>query len=472
MNTLKIGTRLTVGFGFLLALIALLAGVGLWHINAVSHSQITEAMQSQNDMAQLLVIILASTALLTGIALSIVITRSIVRPLSNAVQLAQTVASRDLTAQINAHGHDETGALLRALQTMTDSLRGVISDVQGSTYEITTASNHIMAGNNDLLSRTEEQASSLAQTASTMEQLTTTVRQNADNAQQANTLATTAAEVATRGGHIVSQVVTTMDSINDSSKKVEAIIGVIDGIAFQTNILALNAAVESARAGEAGRGFAVVASEVRSLAQRSAQAANEIKALITASVTAAATGNRLVGETGVTMTEIVEAIQRVTDIMGEITAASQEQTGGIEQVNEALIQMDQTTRQNATVVEDATAAASSLQAQSRHLEKLISTFKIPTELASAKKYQRTAIKSDATSHKTKAPHAVSHSKGKDNNRSPDSKSVAGLTGPRNTRPQASVAAPSVSTTRRTPASVVAIGSFQTSAGSTEEWEEF
>jgi len=463
MNTLKIGTRLTVGFGFLLALIALLAGVGMWHINAVSHSEITDAMRSQNDMAQLLIIILTSVALLTGMALSIVITRSIVRPLRNAVQLAQTVASRDLTAQINVHGRDETGALLMALQKMTDSLRSVISDVHGSTSEITTASNQILAGNNDLLSRTEEQASSLAQTASAMEQLTTTVRQNADNARQANTLATTAAEVATRGGHIVSQVVTTMDSINDSSKKVEAIIGVIDGIAFQTNILALNAAVESARAGEAGRGFAVVAGEVRSLAQRSAQAAHEIKELITTSVAATVTGNRLVGETGVTMTEIVEAIQRVTDIMGEITAASQEQTAGIVQVNDAVIQMDQTTRQNAAVIEEATAAASSLQTQSRHLEKLIATFRIPVQGTPAKKHQQITIKSGARDHKTQMPQAVSRLKGNDSNPSSDSKNVPGLPGPRTTRPQASVAMP---------ASGVAIGSFQTSAGSTEEWEEF
>lgn len=471
MNTLKIGTRLTVGFGFLLALIATLAGVGLWHINAISHSEITDAMRAQNDMAQLLVIILTGIALLTGMALSVVITRSIVRPLSNAVQLAQTVASRDLTAQINAHGRDETGALLMALQKMTDSLRGVIGDVHASTHEITTASNQILTGNQQMLSRTEEQASSLAQTASAMEQLTTTVRQNADNAQQANTLATTAAEVATRGGHIVSQVVTTMDSINDSSKKVEAIIGVIDGIAFQTNILALNAAVESARAGEAGRGFAVVAGEVRSLAQRSAQAAHEIKALITTSVAAAMTGNRLVGETGVTMTEIVEAIQRVTDIMGEITAASQEQTAGIEQVNDAVIQMDQTTRQNAAVVEEATAAASSLQEQSRQLEKLIATFKIPARGTPAKKRQPITIKSDARDHKTLAPKAVSHSKNNGTNPASESKNVPGLAAPRMTRPQASVAATASAATRKS-ASGVAIGSFQTSAGPTEEWEEF
>src|SRR5690606_37272565 len=250
------------------------------------------------------------------------------------------------------------------------------------------AAGEIAAGNNDLSQRTEQQAASLEETASSMEELTSTVKQTADNARQASELATGAADNAVRGGGVAGQMVQTMGAINESSRRIVDIISVIDSIAFQTNILALNAAVESARAGEAGRGFAVVASDVRSLAQRSAQAAREIKELITESVSATAEGNRLVADTGATMAEIVESIQRVTDIMGEITAASEEQTSGIEQVNDAVHNMDQVTRQNATLVQEAEAAAGSLQQQADHLAKLVDTFKMQGLVARA---PRTAL---------------------------------------------------------------------------------
>lgn len=479
MNKLKISTRLILGFSTLLLLVVALTGVGLWTLDTATQGTI-------NETARLLFIGLAVATVLIGSFMTISITRSVVRPLNNSIALAQTIATQDLTVQIDAHGHDETGMLLRALQQMTNTLRSVVGDVHHSAQEITSASRQILAGNADLSHRTEDQASSLTQTAAAMEQLTATVRQNADNAVQANTLAMTAAEVATRGGEIVSQVVTTMESINTSSKKVEDIIGVIDSIAFQTNILALNAAVESARAGEAGRGFAVVASEVRSLAQRSAQAAREIKELITASVDAAATGNRLVGETGTTMTEIVESIQRVTDIMGEITAASQEQTSGIEQVNDAVHQMDQSTRQNAVLVQEAEAAANSLQAQADHLSRLVRTFKIQGRTkAPSKSPQPTIAASTSTVHEPlAAPHRTRH----DNANKPEHVAAstrsraAALPGPgtipkRQTPashnvPAARSVAPQPSEPLRTTASGVTVGAFQTSAGAVEEWEEF
>jgi methyl-accepting chemotaxis protein len=259
---------------------------------------------------------------------------------------------------------------------MNDSLGRIVGEVRSGTDTIATASSQIAAGNLDLSSRTEQQASSLEETASSMEALTSTVKQNADNARQANQLAGSASEIALKGGVVVAQVVATMDSINASSKKIVDIIGVIDGIAFQTNILALNAAVEAARAGEQGRGFAVVASEVRNLAQRSAAAAKEIKGLIGDSVEKVDAGAKLVDQAGTTMGEIVESVKRVTDIMGEITAASQEQTSGIEQINQAISQMDQVTQQNASLVEEAAAAAESLQDQAGNLARVVSVFKL------------------------------------------------------------------------------------------------
>jgi len=323
-----------------------------------------------------LIMILSACALVLGAAISWLLTRGIVLPIREAVQVAETVAAGDLTRTIEAHSKDETGALLRALRHMNDSLVGIVSEVRGGTDTIATASREISAGNLDLSARTEQQAGALEETAASMEELTTTVRQNADNARQANQLAITASEVATQGGAVVSEVVTTMGAINASASRIADIIGVIDGIAFQTNILALNAAVEAARAGEQGRGFAVVASEVRNLAQRSAAAAKEIKELITASTANVDAGTKLVDQAGATMGQVVDSIRRVTDIMAEITSASQEQTGGIEQVNSAITQMDQVTQQNAALVEEAAAAAASMQDQAAKLAEVVSVFRL------------------------------------------------------------------------------------------------
>ncbi len=311
-----------------------------------------------------------------GVLAAVWLTSGITRPLGSALRIARTVADRDLSSRIVVETRDETGQLLQALKDMNDSLAGVVGQVRSGTDVIATASSEIAAGNLDLSSRTEQQASSLEETAASMEELTSTVRQNADNARQANQLAVAASEVAVRGGGVVSQVVETMDAINAASRKVVEIISVIDGIAFQTNILALNAAVEAARAGEQGRGFAVVATEVRSLAQRSAAAAKEIKQLIDASVQQVDAGSRLVAQAGLTMDEVVGSVSRVTDIMGEITAASREQSEGIEQVNQAIAQMDQVTQQNAALVEEAAAAASAMQDQAASLAEVVQVFKL------------------------------------------------------------------------------------------------
>ncbi|HEY0885045.1 MAG TPA: methyl-accepting chemotaxis protein, partial [Ramlibacter sp.] len=324
--------------------------------------------------ALMIVLVLVSTGV--GFALGIVVTRSITRPLSKAVGVAQAVAGGDLTTSISADSADEVGQLLGALREMNESLVKVVTQVRVGTDTIATATGQIAAGNQDLSSRTEEQASSLEETAASMEELTGTVKQNADNAGQANQLAQSASEIAARGGAVVAEAVQTMSAINESSKKIAEIISVIDGIAFQTNILALNAAVEAARAGEQGRGFAVVAAEVRSLAQRSATAAKEIKVLIEDSVSKVNAGSSQVARTGETMQEIVGSIRRVTDLMGEIAAASQEQSSGIEQVNQAITQMDQVTQQNAALVEEAAAASHSLQEQAGHLVSAVSVFKL------------------------------------------------------------------------------------------------
>ena len=309
--------------------------------------------------------------------------RAITRPLLEAVRIARSVASGDLTQRIEVTSSNETGQMMQALKDMSDSLSRTVSQVRAGTDTIATASSQIAAGNMDLSSRTEEQASSLEETASSMEELTSTVRQNADNARQANQLAASASDVAVRGGAVVSQVVDTMSAIDESAKKIVDIISVIDGIAFQTNILALNAAVEAARAGEQGRGFAVVATEVRNLAQRSAAAAREIKSLISDSVERVEMGSKLVGQAGATMDEIVSSVKRVTDIMGEITSASQEQSAGIEQVNTAIAQMDQVTQQNAALVEQAAAAAESLQDQAKNLAEVVSVFTLNDTFAIA-----------------------------------------------------------------------------------------
>ena len=314
--------------------------------------------------------------LLLAAFVGIWLVRAISRPLQEAVQIARGVAAGDLTQQIEVRSTDETGQLMQALSDMNDSLIKIAGNVRSGTDTIATASSQIAAGNLDLSLRTEQQASSLEETASSMEELTSTVKQNADNARQANQLAASASEVAAKGGAVVAQVVDTMSSINDSSRKIVDIIGVIDGIAFQTNILALNAAVEAARAGEQGRGFAVVATEVRNLAQRSASAAKEIKTLIGDSVDKVDQGAKLVDQAGVTMEQIVVSVQRVTDIIAEITSASQEQSSGIEQINQAISQMDQATQQNAALVEEASAAAASLQEQAGNLSQVVSVFKL------------------------------------------------------------------------------------------------
>ncbi|SCK60307.1 methyl-accepting chemotaxis protein [Variovorax sp. HW608] len=324
-------------------------------------------------------VLLAALALAVGSVLAWLLTRSIALPIDEALRIAETVASGDLSQDFETERGGDFGRLLRGMGEMEDKLTDVVGRIRSATDSILVASGQIASGNQDLSSRTEEQASSLEQTAASMEELTSTVKQNADNARQANQLAVSASEVAVKGGRVVNEVVDTMAAINASSRKIVDIIGVIDGIAFQTNILALNAAVEAARAGEQGKGFAVVAAEVRSLAQRSAAAAKEIKSLIDDSVGKVDMGSALVGEAGKTMDEIVGSVRRVTDIMGEITAASQEQTSGIEQINQAITQMDQVTQQNAALVEEAAAAAASLQEQAGGLSQVVSVFRLTHE---------------------------------------------------------------------------------------------
>jgi methyl-accepting chemotaxis protein len=304
------------------------------------------------------------------------ITRSITQPLNRAVGMAQAVAGGDLTMRMEVHSTDETGQLLRALVEMNDALARTVGQVRSGTDTITTASNEIASGNLDLSSRTEQQASSLEETASSMEELTSTVAQNAENARQATRLVVAASDYATKGGQVVGQVVSTMGAIKESSSKIVDIISVIDGIAFQTNILALNAAVEAARAGEQGRGFAVVASEVRNLAQRSASAAKEIKELIGRSVDTVDAGAALVDQAGTTMHSIVQSVQQVAEIMHQISAASSEQSSGIEQVNQAIVSIDDVTQQNAALVEQSAAAAQSMRDQADLLAQAVSVFKL------------------------------------------------------------------------------------------------
>ncbi len=342
---------------------------------AASASQSTEVYHNTRTFMIVLVVI----SLILGAGLGLAITRILTRQLGGepdyAAEMAGQIAKGDLSQAIETRAGDDS-SLLSAMEKMRLSLVGIVGQVRMGTDTIATASNQIAVGNLDLSSRTEEQASSLEETASSMEELTSTVKQNADNARQANVLANSASEVAVRGGAVVDNVVQTMVSINDSSRKIVDIIGVIDGIAFQTNILALNAAVEAARAGEQGRGFAVVAAEVRNLAQRSAAAAKEIKTLINDSVEKVDAGGKLVDQAGVTMREIVQSITRVTDIMSEIASASMEQTVGIEQVNAAIAQMDEVTQQNAALVEEAAAAAGSLQEQAATLAEVVSIFSL------------------------------------------------------------------------------------------------
>ncbi len=328
----------------------------------------------QNTVTANAVAVLVSVAL--AIALALWIIRSITQPLNRAIGVARDVAAGNLSSRIEAEGNNETGQLLHALSDMQSSLGRVVSNVRASSENVATASAEIAQGNNDLSARTEQQASALEETAASMEELSSQVKNNADNARQANQLANSASTVAVRGGEVVGRVVDTMKDINDSSRKIADIISVIDGIAFQTNILALNAAVEAARAGDQGRGFAVVASEVRSLAGRSAEAAKEIKNLINASVERVEQGTVLVDQAGTTMTEVVSSIRRVSDLVGEITSASNEQSAGVAQIGEAVTQLDQTTQQNAALVEQMAAAASSLKSQAGEMVQVVSVFNL------------------------------------------------------------------------------------------------
>ncbi|EHL21137.1 methyl-accepting chemotaxis sensory transducer [Acidovorax sp. NO-1] len=349
----------------------------------------TELADSQADTStlakasQVLLGVGTLIAVALGALLAFTVTRSIVQPVQRGKQAAENIADGDLTHPIDASGNDETAQLLQALATMQSRLSTIVGNVRHNAEGVATASVEIATGNNDLSARTEQQASALQQTAASMEQLGSTVRQNADNARTANQLAMSASTVAQQGGNVVAEVVETMKGINDSSKKIADIISVIDGIAFQTNILALNAAVEAARAGEQGRGFAVVAGEVRSLAGRSAEAAKEIKGLIGTSVERVERGTALVDKAGATMTEVVGAIRRVTDIMGEISAASSEQSTGVAQVGEAITQMDQATQQNAALVEESAAAADSLRAQAAQLVEAMAVFHTGTGSSAA-----------------------------------------------------------------------------------------
>jgi methyl-accepting chemotaxis protein len=345
-------------------------------VQEAQNRQSVTDMQADYDHALELLTAVTLCAVILGLFSAWQVTRSITRPLTTALGVAQRVAAGDLTAEIQSAGRDETALLMRALKEMNDNLLRIVRQVRVGTDTVAAASTQIANGNLDLSSRTEEQAGSLEQTASAMEELTATVARNADNARQANQLAMAASDVAARGGSVVGEVVATMDGINASSRKIVDIISVIDGIAFQTNILALNAAVEAARAGEQGRGFAVVASEVRNLAQRSASAAKEIKELINDSVAKVDNGSKLVSQAGVTMEEVVSSVRHVTDIVGEITAASHEQSDGIGQINLAITQMDEATQQNAALVEEAAAAAASLQDQAAKLSQLVSVFKL------------------------------------------------------------------------------------------------
>jgi methyl-accepting chemotaxis protein-2 (aspartate sensor receptor) len=341
-----------------------------------SQTETADQAKDNLNMALIAVAVAVALAIILMIVARIVFGRMVVRPLVEAGQHFDKIANGDLTQRVDIRSHNEIGMLYGALKRMQESLTRTVSLVRRGVDEINVGSREISAGNTDLSSRTEQQAASLEETAASMEELASTVKQNADNARQANQLAASASDVAERGGSAVAEVVNTMQGISGSSRKISEIVSVIDGIAFQTNILALNAAVEAARAGEQGKGFAVVAGEVRSLAQRSAQAAKEIKSLIEDSVSKVGAGSQQVERAGSTMQEIVASVKRVTDIMGEISAASEEQSSGIDQVNRAVSQMDEVTQQNAALVEEAAAAAGSLQEQAQRLAEAVSVFKI------------------------------------------------------------------------------------------------
>ena len=351
-------------------------------IHAMVEWKVSNSKENADDTAAVfrssttIVVALTAAGMLVALVLGIALARSIARPLAQAIGIADAVAAGDLSAEIEPTGTDEVAHLQRALRNMVGNLRKLVSSVRVGVDSVAVASGQIATGNQDLSTRTEQQASSLEQTASSMEQLSSTVKQNSESARQANQLAAAASEVAGRGGNAVGQVVDTMGQIQASSRKIAEIIGVIDGIAFQTNILALNAAVEAARAGEQGRGFAVVAGEVRNLAQRSAQAAREIKSLIADSVSKVESGSRQVTEAGRTMQDLVAQVKRVTDLLGEIASATMEQNSGIGTVNHSVSQLDQMTQQNAALVEQSAAAAASLRKQAEQLAQAVAIFKL------------------------------------------------------------------------------------------------
>ena len=416
------------------------------------------------------------SAALAVIVLAWWITRSITLPLHEAARVANQIGAGDLKSSFTILSQDEVGQLMVALQTMVGSLKGMIGEVKSASEQIATASSEIAQGNADLSSRTENQASSLQQTAASIEQLTSTVKQNADSARQANQLAAAASMDASRGGEVVSQVVTTMTDIQDSSKRIADIIAVIDGIAFQTNILALNAAVEAARAGEQGRGFAVVASEVRTLAQRSAQAAKEIKTLISTSVEKVDIGSRLVGDAGKSMVEIVASVQRVTDIIAEISAATTEQSQGIEQVNIAVNQLDTMTQQNAALVEQSAAAASSLKDQTIKLNVSVSRFSVdasdsgPSANVAPAKGAAPSISSKPSAPQASSPKPAAKAIAK-----PSAKPAT--TAPAKKVPKmetvkASSAGTSVVATAKPVTMAAAATGASSKAASSDEWEEF
>ncbi len=366
---------------------------GIYEFNGLAMQVLERALQDRVVQAQWLAygtLGLLALFVLGACGMVFVFVRSITVPMNEAVTLAHAVAAGDLTTEMHVYGTNEIGQLTKSLIEMQQKLGGVVNHVRQGSQAVATASIQIAQGNHDLASRTESQASALEQTAASMEQLNSTVQQNAENARQANDLALNASTVAVKGGEVVSQVVETMKGINDSSRKISDIIGVIDSIAFQTNILALNAAVEAARAGEQGRGFAVVATEVRSLASRSAEAAKEIKNLISASVERVEQGTAQVDEAGATMTEVVGAIRRVTDLMSQISAASSEQSLGVSQVGEAVTHMDQVTQQNAALVEEMAAAADSLKMQAQDLVAGVNVFKLGTLESAARPRSGTA----------------------------------------------------------------------------------
>ena len=379
------------------------------NLTAIQKSEQAALASIRGEIARGSMIASIARTLLVGLTLAIftplmwITLRSICGPLDQAVSVATRIASGDLASRIVAEGQDEPARLIRALADMQAALRNLVGQVRESSESIEVASSEVASGNADLSQRTELAASHLQRTNSSMDGLTATVRQSTESAHTANQLATSAASVAARGGQVVAQVVSTMEDINSSSKKIADIIGVIDGIAFQTNILALNAAVEAARAGEQGRGFAVVAGEVRNLAQRSAEAAKEIKALIGASVDRVESGSRLVHDAGTTMTEIVASVQRVTDIIGEISAASTEQSQGIVEVKGAIGEVDQMTQQNAALVEESAAAAESLKEQAIKLASVVSTFR----LAEGDAGPRGGV---APAHASAADHAIARAK--------------------------------------------------------------